>query len=795
VTGLQLPTTDLKGRRRALLDDRAITGQEWCNRYAGVVDEWLRAGFARACDGDDSGVALLAVGGYGLAELAPRSDLDLLLVVDRPGPVGPLAEAMWYPIWDAGMDLDHSVRTPKEVRQAADGDLKVALGLLTARVVAGDRGLGTGVIEQVLEQWRSRASAWLPRVDDAIRARHAEFGDLAFLLEPDLKEARGGLRDLRVLQAMARVSPVLAEVVATPGLERASGTLADARVELQRATGKPSNRLVLQDQDVVAAALGRPDADELMADIANAARTLAWASDDGWRRVAGWLSGPKGGRSLKGLRRQKSPKSPKSKVQPLEPGLVLCDDEVALADGADPATDPSLALRAAAVSAGADVPIARECLDRLAAEVPEVTGTWPPELLRALLRLLGAGRPAIAAIEALDSCGIWTRLLPEWAPVRHRPQRNAYHRFTVDRHLLETVANATDLVRDVERPDLLLAGALLHDIGKGRGGDHTAIGIDVVGAMAPRLGFDPADSAVLVSMVRFHLLLPEVATRRDLDDPATIDAVAAQVGDRRTLELLAALTEADSLATGPSMWSPWKAGLLAQLVERVGLRLAGRPVPAEHPPLNDDERRLLGTGRPELGADGHRVSVAAPDRRRLLATVAGVLTLSGATVRSASTNAESGNQAFLRFEVAPAFDVLPGWRKVSHDLVAALDGDLPLARRLAERERGYVRRRALAPHPVRIRVIIDNEAATSSTVVEVRAPDQGPLLYHLALTISEAGFDIVSAMISTLGAEAIDVFYVQAGRDPGTGTGGRKLAEDEQPGLAAALTAAVEALA
>jgi [protein-PII] uridylyltransferase len=168
---------------------------------------------------------------------------------------------------------------------------------------------------------------------------------------------------------------------------------------------------------------------------------------------------------------------------------------------------------------------------------------------------------------------------------------------------------------------------------------------------------------------------------------------------------------------------------------------------------------------------------------------------SGATVRSASTNAESGNQAFLRFEVAPAFDVLPGWRQVGHDLTAALDGDLPLAGRLAERERGYVRRRALAPHPVRIRVIIDNDAATSSTVVEVRAPDQGPLLYHLALAISEAGFDIVSAMVSTLGAEAIDVFYVQAGRDPVTGTGGRKLAGEEQPGLAAALTAAVEALA
>jgi [protein-PII] uridylyltransferase len=769
----------LKVGRQKLLDDRTITGQDWCNRYASVADDWLRASFARATAGEESGASLLAVGGYGLGELAPGSDLDLLLVVDRPGPVAPLAEALWYPIWDEGIDLDHSVRTPKEVRRAVDADVKVALGLLTARVVAGDAALGAGVVDGALDRWRSKATRWLPQVDGFIRERHREFGDLAFLLEPDLKEARGGLRDLRVLQAVARVSPVLAEVVTTPGLERASGTLAQARVELQRATGKPSNRLLLQDQDVVAAALALGDADELMAVVAAAARTLAWASDDGWRRVGGWLAGPK--------RRHK--------VLPLEPGLVLDDDEVSLAEGADPATDPSLALRAAAVSADSDVPIARACLDRMAAEIPKVERTWPPELLQALLRLLGAGRPAITAIEALDSCGIWTRLLPEWEPVRHRPQRNAYHRFTVDRHLLETVANATELVRDVERPDLLLAGALLHDIGKGRGGDHTAVGIDVVEAMAPRLGFDAADTAVLVSMVRLHLLLPEVATRRDLDDPVTIDAVAAEVGDRRTLELLAALTQADSLATGPTMWGPWKAGLLTRLVERVALRLAGRPVPAEHPSLSDDERRLLGTGRPELAADGHRVSVAAPDRRQLLATVAGVLTLSGAIVRSASTNAESGNQAFLRFDVAPAFDVLPGWRKVAQDLAAALDGTLPLAKRLGERERTYVRRRALAPHPVRIRVIIDNEAATSSTVVEVRAPDRGPLLYHLALTISEAGFDIVAAMVSTLGAEAIDVFYVQADRHPDTGTGGRKLAEDEHPALAAALIAAVEALA
>ncbi|MCL2393686.1 MAG: [protein-PII] uridylyltransferase [Acidimicrobiaceae bacterium] len=782
-----LPLTDFKGRRQALLDDRGLTGEPWCRAYAEVVDQWINALFEQATGGDQHSLALLAVGGHGFGEMAPGSDLDLLLVTGRRKPIGKVAEALWYPIWDQGVSLDHSVRTPKEILSMADADLKVALGLLTARVVAGDSDLGASVLGRIVEQWRERAPRRLPLVQANLQARHEEYGDLAFLLEPDLKEARGGLRDLRLLRSVGTVSPVLAEVAADPRLGKAAETLTAARVELQRATGRSTNRLQLQDQDAVAKALRMDDADTLMAAVAGAARTLAWASDDGWRRVETWLRD-----SPTSRRWRRSGTRPAAEAEPLEPGLVLIDEEVALAESADPATDPSLALRAAAASADSDLPLARATLDRLAAETPLVEGRWSPELSRSLLRLLGAGRPAIAAIEALDSRGIWTRFLPEWEPLRHRPQRNAYHRFTVDRHLLETVANATALVRDVERPDLLLMGALLHDIGKvGDFADHTRLGIDIVGEMAPRLGFDEEDTATLVSLVRHHLLLAEVATTRDLDDPRTIQTVAAAVGNHQTLELLAALTEADSKATGPAMWSSWKAGLIAQLVELVDHHLSGQTAPPRTPPLAEEERALLGTGRPELVAHGSRVSVAAPDRRRLLATVAGVLALSGATVRSAATHSDSGNQAFFRFEVAPAFDVLPEWGRVRDDLEAALDGRLPLEQRLDERERHYLRRRARTPHPILVKVSTDNDAATSATVVEVRAPDRGPLLHHVARAISDAGFDIVSTMISTLGAEAVDVFYVQAGRDPVTGEGGYKLADDDRETLEAALSEAL----
>ena len=764
----------MRATRAALLENRDLTGTEWCRRYAGEVDAWLGRVFAGATGGDDKGVALLAVGGYGWGELAPASDLDLLLVHDRKGRIKPVADAIWYPVWDTGLHLDHSVRTAKEVRAAMDADIKVALGLLDARRVAGDARLAEAILNRILEQWATRAGRWLPTVDDVTRARHVRFGDLAFLLEPDLKESRGGQRDLRLLRSLARVAPVLAGVLDDPALSRSADTIVAARVELQRTTGRSTNLLLLQDQDAVAEALPYADADALMAALADAGRTLAWLNDDGWRRLESWLAGP--------------PRRAGGRDHPLEGGLLLRDGEVTLMADAPTATDPSLALRAAAASAELDKPLARSTLDRLAAEAAVPAGIWPPETLRALLRLLGAGQPAVAAIESLDQVGLWVQYLPEWAPIRNKPQRNAYHRYTVDRHLLETVARAATLTRAVARPDLLLLGALFHDIGKGRAADHTEVGIVMIRELAARLGLPPGDAATLERMVRYHLLLPEVATRRDLDDPATAVGVAAAVGDRDTLELLAALTEADSLATGPSAWGTWKAGLVARLVELTAATLEGRPPPdGRTAALGPEQEALLQAGQLQLLADGGRVTVVAPDRPGLLAAVAGVLTLCGVTIRSAATISDTNTgMALQRFEVAPAFDRLPDWDRVRTDLSAALDGRIALPALLEERERHYARYRrasaAAAPEP---RVTIDNSASAVSTVVEVRAADRGPVLYELAQTVADAGLTITSAIINTLGAEVIDVFYVQ------TLTGGQVVDADAQHHLMAALQSAI----
>lgn len=691
-------------------------------------------------------MAVVAVGGYGRRELCPASDLDLVLVHRGRRDIEKVAERVWYPIWDAGIGLDHSVRTVKQALDVADVDLKVALGLLEVRLVAGDAALAADLRRGAEDQWCRGSRRWLPELAQAVEDRHAQFGEVAFLLEPDLKEGRGGLRDVHALRAAALATPALADT--DESLAECHDTLLAARVELHRATGKASDRLALQDQDRVAAALGYGDADALLAAVSAAARTIAWCSDDGWRRVRSSL---REGRGARGRPRHD---------QPLGPGLVLRDGEVALTATADPAGDPTMVLRAAAAAGEHGTWLARSALERLAIEAPMLPDPWPAGARDALVGLLGTGRAAIPVLEALDQRGLLTRILPEWEAVRSRPQRNAYHRFTVDRHLCEAAANAADLTGKVARPDLLLVGALLHDIGKGHAGDHTDVGVEMVGRIGTRMGLPPKDVDVLVNLVRHHLLLPDIATRRDLDDPATVDAVADAVGDRDTLELLAALTEADGLATGPSAWGTWKAGLVDDLVARTARRMDGQHAP-EPPALPTPvHRAAMARGALDVVVEGNRLTVVAPDRPGLFCRVAGTLALHGLDVRSA-TAASEGSMAVEVFEVEPSFARAPNWTRVRADLQRALTGRLSIEARLAERVRAYAGRpRPVAAAPAQPRLLFDNEASAVATVVDVRAPDRIGVLYRITRALAECDLDVRSAKVSTLGHEVVDAFYV-----------------------------------
>ncbi|WP_410536208.1 [protein-PII] uridylyltransferase [Streptomyces sp. KL2] len=802
--------------RLRLLDREVRPGPPRRRALSDLTDAWL----ASLLGGAGEGVALVAVGGYGRGELSPRSDLDLLLLHTGRDTreVAALADRLWYPVWDLGIALDHSVRTPGEAERAAAGDLRVQLGLLDARHVAGDPEITAALRTRMLARWRTGAHRLLPELREAVRERAHRHGELRFLLEPDLKEARGGLRDATALRAVA--ASWLADAP-REGLDEAHRTLLDVRDALHLGTGRATDRLALQDQDQIAAALALPDADALLRRVYEAARVISYACDVTWREVDRVL----------GARRLRPGRGRRTRT-PLAEGVVVQDGEVVLARTARPERDPVLPLRAAAAAAQAGLPPSRPALRRLAAVAPPLPVPWPAEAREEFATLLGAGEAAVGVWEALEAEGLVTAWLPEWEWVRCRPQRNPVHRWTVDRHLIETAVRAGAYVRRVRRPDLLLVAALLHDIGKGRPGDHSVAGEAAVRGMAARMGFDAADTATLATVVRHHLLLAETATRRDLDDPATVRTVADAVGGAGTLELLHALTEADALATGPAAWSAWRAGLVADLVRRTGAVLAGeaagtaeavgeRERPASRPAAGTERlaAEARRTGGPVLslraraetpaGADladrtgragpaeggtgpepvGAELLVALPDQPGVLPAAAGVLALHRLTVRAADLRTVDplgeGRVLLLSWRVAAEYGPLPQAARLRADLARALEGSLDIPARLAERERAHLgrarRRGAGAPPP---KVTVAPAGSRLATVIEVRAQDAPGLLYRIGRALEDAGVTVRSARVGTLGANAVDAFYV-------TGPDGAPLPPREAACLAAELERAL----
>ncbi|HEX4290006.1 MAG TPA: [protein-PII] uridylyltransferase [Trebonia sp.] len=708
------------------------------SRRTTETDRWL-AGML----GAEPGVALVAVGGYGRKELLPGSDLDVLLLHDGRDGIAGIADRIWYPVWDSGAHLDHAVRTVPQARRVARSDLKVALGLLNARHVAGDADLTTRLREGALEDWRSNARTRLAELKGLHEERARLHGELAYLLEPDLKESRGGQRDVHAIQAIAA-----AWVAPAPGpkVRAAYEQILDARHVLHEVTGRRLDRLVLEEQDEVARTLGLLDGDALLRQLAGAGRTIAYAVDHAFRQAD-----RAGGRRALGVRMRRG----KPDRRPLADGVVEQDGDVVLARAAVPQTDPVLVLRVAAAAAQVGLPIAPRALARLA-ECPPLSVPWPSDARNALLALLGAGASAIAVWEALDQEGLLATLIPDWERVRNRPQRNPLHRFTVDRHLVECAANAAALARDVSRPDLLLLAALLHDIGKGWPGDHSVSGEVVARDVCKRVGLNEIDVELVAAAVRHHLLLPVVATRRDLDDPMTVEHVATTLGGSRTLlELLHALAIADGLATGPAAWNDWKAGLVADLVRRVSAVLDGEPMP-EPAALREDQLALVADGGPAAIVEGNEVTVVALDRPGLLWRAAGVLASHRLTVRWANATAV-GDTAVTVFNVVPEFGDPPDAVLVSSDLRRMLEGRLDVEDRLERRARAARGRGFTAPPP---KVTLVDDASTTATVVEVRAHDEPGLLWRIGRALGECGLNVHAARIETLGAEAVDVFYV-----------------------------------
>jgi [protein-PII] uridylyltransferase len=718
---------------------------------ADEADALLYLLLSKACDAlgtPTEGVALVAVGGYGREELSPYSDLDVMLLhVEGYPRIDELAAQIWYPLWDSRTKLDHSVRTIAEAQAQAADDVRVALGLLDARHVAGDSHLTLQLRSVLMADWRRTAKTRLPALAEACRERANTVGELAHLAEPDLKEAYGGLRDAVVLRAL--VASWLIDVP-HPVLERARMDLLNVRDELHSVAGRATDRLVADVAGEVAAGLGLPDRDALLRHVYATGRTLAHVCDVSWRRVESLVSRPP--------RSRRRHRTGGPLLLALDEGVGQHEGEVVLMPDARPERDAALGLRAAAVAADRDLVLSPAVCARLATSAALLPEPWPAEARRLLCALLGAGSGLLEVWEALDQAGYITRILPEWDSVRFRPPQSAVHRYTVDRHLLETCVEASTMVRDVRRPDLLLVAALVHDLGKAvEGGDHSVTGAVIATTIARRLGFAEADVETVTLLVRQHLMLAQVATRRDLDDPMTVDLVAGIVQDTDTLDLLEGLTYADARAAGPAAASPWRMRLVGELCRRVRSELAGggSAIWQDAPPIPVPElHQVVGVGRVGVTVSDHhgdvRVNVAVPDQVGTLSTVAGVLAVERLAVRSAVVTSVEG-LGISQWSVAGS---APDPVRLRDRLAVALRDDSDLVRRLAARDSSAKGKSAAS------RVDLLPLASETATVLQVRAHDRPGLLYDVAAAIASTGADVRSAHVSTLGAECVDVFYL-----------------------------------
>lgn len=773
--------------------ERAYSGGHhglWsARRRAELFDAALAEAFDAA--GPPGGVALAAIGGYGRMHQLPCSDVDLLIVHDgrHRDEVASLTERLLYPLWDAGFEVGQALRTPLECELIARERLDALTSMLDLRVVAGDSLRAAEALDRVRAVAASDAIAFARALHRDVLAREERFGSTAHLLEPDVKNGAGGLRDVHVIRWLTSVAGEhLLRTAEREALEVAEEFLTRVRSALQIETGRRVDRLPFDLQPLIARAMGFADEprliaeDGLMRSVFEHARTIRWIADNVLSRA--------GDRSL----------MPTEAPRPLA--------------GADEALEVL-----ASVAERADRP------DAVLLDAVEVTPMpepieWTGRTREAFLRILRAGDSGVAALDALDRLGVLSRLLPAWTGVRCRPQRDPYHRFTVDIHLTRALAQMCGLIRagdDETLTDLtpmpdrdgLLLGALLHDIGKIGEGGHVEAGTRVAGETLDHMGIRGEARDLALFMVAEHLLLPDTATRRDLTDENLILDVAARIESPTRLAALTLLAQADATATGPAASTPWRQTLVRELVTRVqhvferghmGAELAQqltsrvqavRELLAAEPET-DVERFVLRMPRsyflaveperiathyptivPDVGSTEVRSAarpgakrgtyellVVAGDRPGLLSWIAGAVALAGLSILSAQVFTTDDGVAVDLFEVEGTFETEigePRWRELRSMLRKAVGGRISLEHRVADKRSHYPAPGSAVP----VTVAIDNDASDYSTVIEVGGHDRIGLLYDITSALAELTLNVHLAKVATYTGRVIDSFYVR----------------------------------
>ena len=736
---------------------------------------------------------LVAVGGYDRGELSPYSDIDLLIVAaKRPAEGRDAVRPILYPLWDSSLQVGHALVTPADAIERATKDIDAATSLLAARFITGDEELFGELIDRRRRWVRSNMRKVVRRILESTAVRH-RMGDRAgWALAPDLKEDLGGLRDAHMVSWLQTATETTTE---NDEIVRAAELLIAVREALHLEAERKVDRIRLDLQPKVAtrAGLTGPDAaDDLMAQVHAAARTIEYrsrlASDAIAQQV---LGGPR----RSGFARR------------VAEGVRLDDGLLHLETGHEGIVGP---LRLLAGHATTGHRVARGALEAMERQFDrDPLDRWDSPTRETFLTLL-RGEHADRALELLDHAGGWPTLLPELSNIRGRAQHDPYHRYTVDAHSFLAVAEVTraitqddialSAVTEVTDTDPLYVAALLHDVGKGSGEDHSVAGERIARAAATRMGMTHEQVNEIAALVLHHLLLADTATRRDLDDGSVIEKTAKTIGSPSRLRLLYVLTVADGRATGPAAWSQWKATLVRELyrkslialetgaipirsdalmrareIEAYEPSLAGRAdsVLATLPPsyldsasvpdMVDEIRLLLqapGSGEVRYRIDESNeagqtvITVCTRDRPGTLARAAGVLALNRISVLHAQAYSTSDGLALERFIVSRPDD--SSFDDFERHITDAYSGRLALEAHVERKARDY---RPSGPVQAEVRVVDD--ASQDSTVVEVRAPDALGLLYAITAGLSDLDLDIHVAKIDTLGARVVDVFYVR----------------------------------
>lgn len=732
----------------------------------------------------DKSVTVVAVGGYGAGRLSLHSDIDLLLLHDG-GSTGPAAaRSLVYPLWDAGLRVGHGFRTVRECLTLARDDLTALCSVLTARLVAGPshrfERLEYG-LARLLRNERSGLAEVLAADENEVWTREP-----FALQEPNLKESRGGLRSLDRIRWMRRRDELVlgASEVTTPDEEAAERVLLGTRTALHAVRGRPHELYAIDLRVTVGRWLQTDPLDVagVVYGAMGAVDILAGARWSGVRHLGSDPLSATGRRVVRFVRQRWGRAAPPSGMM----GMAL----EAAGEGSGHLDSHRLSL-------------VRE------APAPD----WDEGDRRALLELLAGGRPAWEAFLGLWAGGWVDRALPELAHLRGLPQSAPFHLHPVDAHLGATVAEVLALADGAEDwcetiadelggLDEVLLAALLHDAGKGLGGDHSIRGAELTRELLGRMGFDTDVASLVSEVVRHHLLLTEVAFRRDIDDPTVIGEVAEVVGDPHLLRVLTLLTVADSRATGPESWSRWRSSLMRRLFSKVDDALG--------PGTPDIERRRMERLRSLLGAElgeraidrhlaalpeGHllrfgstavaahiRLAAAPPqngriasivdrgdpvstlftaaaDRPGLLASITGVLALDGIEVIEARVATRRDGLALDSFRVVDPGGDETRWDEIRRRL--ALASETVLAEPIARRRRSHFSSATNTTEPE----VVTRRRGPHVTV-EVRTADRIGLLHDLAVALSELGLDVDLAKIDTRGDRVVDTFWV---RDPEDG--------------------------